>query len=103
MKSVRKSSPASAMIELIEKTRSAIPFDAPIASMCNGPCTGCSKKLLDFLDMELEDWEIRLQHGEEPKLGDIQKLAKRCKKIYRVLKRNGLIDNRASSLIASGA
>ncbi|OMH38068.1 hypothetical protein [Motiliproteus sp. MSK22-1] len=102
MKPVRKSTTA-AMSELIEQTRLVIPFDAPVASLCNGPCTGCSKKLLDFLDMELEDWESRLQQGEEPKLGDIQKLAKRCKKIYRVLEGNGLISDHLRSQTASGS
>ena len=101
MNSERKSATFTAMGELIEQARSTIPFDAPLASMCNGPCTGCSKKLLDFLDMELEDWEIRLKHGVEPKLGEIQKLAKRCHKIYRVLERNGVIELDDPSIIAS--
>ncbi|WP_231902169.1 hypothetical protein [Neptuniibacter pectenicola] len=46
-----------AMQTLIKQIREAIPFDTPIALMCNGPCTGCAKKLLDYLDMELLDKE----------------------------------------------
>ncbi len=88
-----KAAPAVAMAELIGQVRAAVPFDTPIAKLCDGPCTGCSKKLLDFLDQELEEWEIKLQRGETPSLGDIHRLGKRCQKIYRVFQRNGLIES----------
>jgi hypothetical protein len=81
-----------AMQTLIKQIREAIPFDTPIALMCNGPCTGCTKKLLDYLDMELLDKEKNLQDGEVPNLGEIDKLAKTAKKIYRSLQKNGLVD-----------
>jgi hypothetical protein len=81
-----------AMQTLIKQIRETIPFDMPIALMCNGPCTGCAKKLLDYLDMELLDKEKNLKEGEIPNLGDIDKLAKTAKKIYRSLQKNGLVD-----------
>ncbi|MDO6514059.1 hypothetical protein WNY58_14235 [Neptuniibacter pectenicola] len=81
-----------AMQTLIKQIRETIPFDMPVALMCNGPCTGCAKKLLDYLDMELLDKEKNLKEGEIPNLGDIDKLAKTAKKIYRSLQKNGLVD-----------
>lgn len=80
-----------AMRQLIQKVRSIIPFDIPEEAICSGICRGCAKKLLEFLDMELEDWEARLASGDHPKLGDIQKLAKQSQKIYTSLQRNGLV------------
>lgn len=80
-----------AMQTLIKQIREAIPFDTPMALMCNGPCTGCAKKLLDYLDMELLDKEKNLQDGKMPNLGEIDKLAKTAKKIYISLQKNGLI------------
>lgn len=81
-----------AMQTLIKQIRETTPFDMPVALMCNGPCTGCAKKLLDYLDMELLDKEKNLKEGEIPNLGDIDKLAKTAKKIYRSLQKNGLVD-----------
>ncbi len=62
-----------------------------MSELCSGICTGCSKKLIDFLDMELGEWEQRLKQGEKPGLGDINKLAKTSQKIYRVLQKNRLV------------
>ncbi len=79
------------MRHLIKQIREAIPFDLPEANLCSGKCNGCSQKLLDYLDSELEDWEYRLQDGETPDFGEIQRIAKTSKKIYKILDRNGLI------------
>lgn len=68
-----------------------MPFEMPVDQMCSGICTGCAKKLLDFLDIQLEEWEWRLDQGEVPALGDLDKLGKTCHKIYRVLEKNGLV------------
>ncbi len=76
---------------LIEQVRDALPFNAPEQYLCQGECKGCSLKLLDYLDTELTDWENRLSNGEVPGLGDVQRIAKTSKKIYRVLARNGLV------------
>lgn len=82
----------TAMKTLIAQVREAVPFDTPIEKLCNGPCTGCSKKLLEYLDTELEEWEQRLATGNTPTFGDINKLSKVSHKIFAVLKRNNLID-----------
>ena len=82
----------TAMQTLINQIRLAIPFDTPMEKLCNGPCTGCSKKLLEYLDMELEEWEQKLASGETPNLGEINKLAKTSKKIYSILQKNDLIN-----------
>lgn len=79
------------MRRLIEQVRECIPFDTPEASVCSDNCNGCSMKLLEFLDMEIIDWERRLAAGESPDLGDIKRFSKISSKIYRVLDKNGLI------------
>ncbi|GGB96421.1 hypothetical protein GCM10011352_23180 [Marinobacterium zhoushanense] len=86
-----KPSPRIAMQNLIDKARSTLPFDLPEAQVCDGICNGCSKKLLDYLDGELLDWQMRLDRGEIPKLGELSALGRTSLKIYRVVKRNGLI------------
>lgn len=82
----------SAMSMLIAQIRTQIPFDLPIEKLCNGPCTGCSKKLLEYLEMELEGQEYKLAKGETPGLGDINKLARTAQKIHNILARNQLLD-----------
>ncbi|WP_420554717.1 hypothetical protein [Neptuniibacter marinus] len=79
-----------AMQTLIKQIRETTPFDMPVALMCNGPCTGCAKKLLDYLDMELLDKEKNLKEGEIPNLGDIDKLDKTAKRIFDHCKRTDL-------------
>lgn len=81
----------TAMRELIAQVREAVPFDAPEAQLCTGPCDGCSVKLLAFLESELEDWETRLDGGERPGLKDLSRLAKTSRKVYAVLERNALV------------
>ena len=80
----------TAMRHLIEQIREVMPFDLPDARVCEGPCDGCSMKLLDYLESELENWESRLETGETPNLGDLSKLASTGKKIHRVMVENGL-------------
>ncbi|WP_417344885.1 hypothetical protein [Ferrimonas sp.] len=81
----------TAMAQLIEQVRDAFPFGVPEAEICGDTCVGCPKKLLELVDTELCDWETRLEHGETPKLGDISRLAKLCKNVYRGLKKNRLV------------
>lgn len=81
----------TAMHELINEVRFTVPFELPMSELCSGICTGCSKKLIDFLDMELGEWEQRLKQGEKPGLGDINKLAKTSQKVFRVLQKNQLV------------
>lgn len=82
----------TAMTQLIEEVRQVIPFDLPESVICSGNCIGCSKKLLEFLDQELIDWQERLDEGVTPKLGELSKLARTAKKIHKVMVKNGLID-----------
>lgn len=81
----------TAMRDLIRQVRTAIPFDVPAARDCPDLCKGCTPKLLDLLDMELGDWERRLAAGETPTFGDIDRLAKMSRRIYKVLQSNGLL------------
>lgn len=82
---------STAMCRLIAQVRAAIPFAAPQSRVCTGACDGCSRKLLDFLESELDDWERRLAAGERPSLGDVSRLAQTSRKVYAVLERNGLV------------
>ncbi|MCG8531789.1 MAG: hypothetical protein MI749_14150 [Desulfovibrionales bacterium] len=81
----------TAMAQLIEQIREAIPFGLSEAEICHGTCQGCSKKLLDFLDQELDHWSDYLSHGGVPRLGDISRLARISKKVYRALEKNNLV------------
>jgi len=81
-----------AMVQLITQVREAMPFDLPEANLCSGQCNGCSQKLLEYLDTELEDWEYRLEAGETPDFGEIQRIAKTSKKIYKIMQRNDLVE-----------
>ncbi|UTW03377.1 hypothetical protein KDX31_19025 [Amphritea atlantica] len=82
-----------AMRKLIADIRSAIPFDTPQEKLCNGPCTGCAKKLLDYLDMQLEEKESEINAGIIPNLGELNRLKKSAMKIHATLIKNGLIKN----------
>ena len=82
---------STAMRRLIAQVREAIPFDAPDSHVCAGTCDGCSMKLLNFLDAELQDWGRRLDAGERPNLGEVSHLARTSRKVYAVLERNGLV------------
>lgn len=83
--------PSTAMQRLIQEIRVQIPFDTPEASLCRGPCKGCSKKLLEFLDTELEEWKGRLEEGEVPRFGDLTRLERLARKVMAALRKNGLI------------
>ena len=80
-----------AMNNLITQVRNVFPFAVPEAEICAGKCVGCPKKLLEIVDTELCDWEVKLTNGEIPSFGDIAKLGKLCKNIHRGLKRNNLV------------
>lgn len=80
-----------AMADLIVEIREALPFNASESQICSGVCKGCSLKLLDYLDIELVDWEYRLENGETPNFGDLKRISTTARKIYKVLDRNGLI------------
>jgi hypothetical protein len=83
---------STAMKNLIDEVRSSMPFGADEEQLCADSCQGCSKKLLEFLETELNDWEQKLHEGVQPNFGDINRMGKTCKKVYTVLKKNGLIE-----------
>ncbi len=81
-----------AMMRLITQIRASFPFSLPKEKLCEGGCNrGCSLKLLEFMDMELSDWQQRLDNGEVPNFTDVQKLAKFAQRTQRVLQANGLL------------
>ena len=86
----RKPDTIEAMRILIGQIRGGLPFDVPENRICQGPCQGCSLKLLDYMETELLDWERRLEDGDKPNLADLSSLAKSAKKVKRVLDKNGM-------------
>ncbi|WP_281648805.1 hypothetical protein [Parendozoicomonas sp. Alg238-R29] len=82
---------STAMAELIEQIRANIPFGLTEAQLCQGTCSGCSKKLLDYLDQTLDEHSQSLANSEIPTLGDVRKLGKLAVKIHNVLQKNGLV------------
>ncbi|MEX2961798.1 hypothetical protein [Microbulbifer sp. TYP-18] len=87
----RKPDRVSAMRALIGRARSSFPFSLPAAQLCAGPCRGCAKKLLEFIDLELWQWEQRLAAGEVPSFGDLAALGKCCRRVQAALAANGLL------------
>lgn len=88
----RKPTCVQAMKNLISEVRKEFPFNEPDANICGISCIGCPKKLLEIVDMELCEWEVKLEDNVTPKLGEISRLGKLCKNVRRGLKRNGLVD-----------
>lgn len=89
----RKPDTIEAMRNLIDEVRTALPLDVSPLDVCADECRGCSIKLIEFISMELENWEYRLEQGDTPNFGDLNKLARSSKKIYGVLQKNGLISD----------
>lgn len=83
---------STAMQNLIDEVRATLPFDASETQLCADSCQGCSLKLLEFLETELDEWERKLQQGVKPNFGDIQRMGKICKKVYLVLQKNGVVE-----------
>lgn len=89
---MKKPDTTSAMNELVRQIRAHIPFDElDDARVCSGACIGCAKNLLEYLEQEVIYWEGSLARSESPNLGDINKLARSAKKIYKVLQLNQLV------------
>jgi hypothetical protein len=80
----------TAMRQLIDQIREAIPFDASQAQVCGDDCNACALKLLEYLDGELGAWEARLDAGETPNLGEVSRLATTGRKVHAALEKNGL-------------
>lgn len=81
------------MQKLINEVRQTIPFDSPETVICadDTNCQGCSVKLLEYLSMELGNWQQQLDDGVVPDFGDLNKLGKSSRAVYKVLQKNGLV------------
>ena len=79
------------MENLIREARKNIPFNLSFDGNCEGRCGECPEKLIEFLDIDLSDWECRLKRGETPSLGDVHTLARSCKEIYAILQKKGFV------------
>lgn len=80
-----------AMENLIKEAREKIPFTLSFEGNCEGRCDECPFKLLEFLDIDLLNWEARLKRGDVPSLGDVHTLGRQCKEIYNILQMKGLV------------
>ena len=81
------------MANIIQQIRETFPLTISEEELCAKTCSyGCPKKLLEFIDTEITDWEQRLANGETPTLSDIDKMSRTGKKIYAVLEKNKLIN-----------
>ena len=79
------------MADIIQQIRDKFPFDISEEELCAQTCSyGCPKKLLEYMDMEITDWEQRLANQEIPNFRDIDKLSKTGCKIYKILEKNHL-------------
>lgn len=82
---------SQAMRQLIDQIEQTIPFGLSEEELCVKTCVGCPKKLLDYLHGEIEHREGLLAAGDIPTLGDLNKLGRTSKKIYKALERNRLV------------
>jgi hypothetical protein len=83
-----------AMQTMINEINQRFPMGAPDRDICLGICSGCPKKLLQFMEMQLEDWQEALDNGEIPTFKQLQKRATQARKIEAVLIKNELITTR---------
>ena len=81
------------MVDIIQQIRANFPFEINEEELCAETCSyGCPKKLLEYMDMEITEWEKRLEKGEIPNLNDIKNLSKTSQKIYTILEKNNLVN-----------
>jgi hypothetical protein len=92
----RKPNTTEAMRNLIREVKTTLPLDLSPVDVCSDECRGCSIKLIEYIAMELENWEGRLQEGDIPDFRDLNRLAKSSKNIYSALLKNGLVNDLAS-------
>ena len=80
------------MAELTHTIRQHIPFDdMDEVRLCSGLCIGCPKKMLEYLEQEIEYWERELKQGEVPNLGEINALSRSSRKIHMLLLKNEVL------------
>ncbi|MBL4910181.1 MAG: hypothetical protein JKX78_09265 [Alteromonadaceae bacterium] len=86
-----KPDPTTAMTVLLQQINDTFPFDKPEAEICAGKCTGCPKKVLEYVSSEVDYYQAQLDDKQTPLLGDISRLALIAKKSHRSLARNKLV------------
>lgn len=79
------------MEHLIKEAREKIPFNLSFDGNCEGRCDECPYKLIEFLDWDLKDWELRLKRGDVPTIGELHMLGRSCQELYDILKKQGHI------------
>jgi hypothetical protein len=85
--SPRRPDSTTAMRILIAQIRTALPLDAPAVPECSGDCQRCAVKLLEFLTLELDSWELRLAQQERPTLADLSQLVRHARAVQAVVQR----------------
>ncbi|MCG9737263.1 hypothetical protein L1D32_03695 [Shewanella insulae] len=90
----RKPDSTTAMLQLIDQVRQAMPLNEPETFVCGpkGSCIGCPKKLLELVDTEIGYWESAIEQGETPLLGEVSRFAKLCRNVHRGLARSGILE-----------
>ncbi len=81
----------TAMANLIKEARAKIPFNLSFSGNCEGRCEECSEKLLEYLDIDLLDWEARLKRGDTPTLTELGRLGRACTEVHAIMQKKGLI------------
>lgn len=77
------------MFAVIAEARRVFPFNVPVACHCEGRCDECLFKLLELLEIDLDNWNDRLKRGEIPRSIDIQVLEGYCRDVAEVLIKDG--------------
>ena len=81
----------TAMRGLIAQIKTTLPLDGVVSGFCSDTCSGCSLKLVDFLALEIDEWEYKISQLIVPNFKDIDRLAKMATKIRAVLIQNKLL------------
>ena len=87
----RKPSTPQAMQQLLNDIREQLPIGAPEADLCQKVCIGCPKKLLSYIELEVDDWQRALDNSVIPTFGDIRQLTRSAQKIHAVMVKNRLV------------
>ncbi len=86
------------MAQIIAQIRREFPFHLGEAELCTDTCAvGCPLKLLEHMEMEIQEWEQRLDQGEMPNFGDLKKMTRMGEKIHHILQQNQLIPSNVTS------
>ena len=81
----------TAMENLIKEVRSKISFKLSFSGNCEGRCEECPEKLLEYLDIDLLNWEDKLKKGQNPTLTDLERLGRECLETYKILQKHGVV------------